>query len=62
MKPTRRTLSIGDITKTRFWFCIERRAYPVYASFFHIGPTYNGTLTGLAVGFRRLVILAHVRS
>jgi len=56
-----RTLSIGDIVTSRFWFSVEHRAYPVRVSFFHIGPTYNGTRTGLAIGRGNLVILAHIR-
>ena len=56
-----RSLSIGDIITSWFWLSIERKRTPVSASFFSIGPTYNSTLTGLAIGFHRLVILAHIR-
>ncbi len=56
-----RSFSIGDILKSRFWVCVGLKRQPVSASFFSIGPTYRGTLTGLSIGYKCLVILAHIR-
>ena len=56
-----RSLNIGNILKSRFWFSVELKRQPVRVSFFSIGPTYNGTLTGLSIGYKCLVILAHIR-
>jgi len=58
----RHHLSIGDICTSRIWISLERRHQPVLTPFFHVGPTYVGALTGVSIGYRRLVLLAHIRS
>jgi hypothetical protein len=57
------SLSIGDITETRFWLSFEWRKYPQtwYFTKPHFGKTYNGTKRGIVWQVGPLVIIGHER-
>ena len=61
MKLTKQCVSFGDICKSRYWISFEPRYFAWWRWHFSLGPTYNGTTSGVCFATPWFVIVGHVR-
>ena len=53
--------SLGDISTSKVWLSVELKPWRREFAWPFIGPTYNGTKTGLYLSLGPIVAIGHVR-